>query len=80
MSVPEGVLRARQIEGPELQISITNVASGPLSSCLLHMDVLSQRKEWVEVGAGQLLASGLGIWPDDRYLSRRARSAGDHKK
>jgi hypothetical protein len=32
------------------------------------MDVLTQRKEWIDIGLGQLLASGSGIYVDDRYV------------
>lgn len=53
---------------PQLLISIANVASDPRPSCLLHMDVLTQRREWIEVGFGQLLASGVGIHAGERYV------------
>lgn len=60
--------RARLLERPQLLVSIQNVALDPRPSCLLRMDVMTQRKEWIDVGLGQPLASGLGIWSDDRYV------------
>jgi Domain of unknown function (DUF4915) len=32
------------------------------------MDVTTQHKEWIDVGLGQLLASGVGICADEKYL------------
>lgn len=56
------------IEPPQLLISIQNVASDPRESCLLQMDPATQRREWIDVGVGQLLASGLGIFADDEHI------------
>jgi Domain of unknown function (DUF4915) len=53
---------------PRLLISIQNVALDPRPSCLLLFDVASQRKQWIDIGLGQLLASGLGIYGDDRHI------------
>jgi hypothetical protein len=58
----------RPFERPQLLLSIQNVASDPRPSCLLHLDVLTNRKQWVDVGLGTLLASGLGIHADDRHV------------
>ncbi len=52
----------------QLLISIPNVASSPRPSCLLSMDVLTQRMEWIDVGFGQPLASGVGIQADERFV------------
>jgi Domain of unknown function (DUF4915) len=53
---------------PEVLISIPNVAGYPQPSCLLRMDVGNQRGQWIDLGFDQLVASGLGICGDDKYL------------
>ena len=52
----------------QLLISIQNVAADPRPSCLMRMDVTTQRKDWIEVGIGEPLVSGLGICADDQYV------------
>ena len=51
-----------------LLLSIPNVAAHPQPSCLLCLDPATQSKEWVEVGYGDLLVSGAGIYADDRCI------------
>ena len=59
---------SKLLERPQLLISIANVAFSPRLSCLLHMDVVTHRRQWVDVGLGRPLVSGVGISADDRYV------------
>jgi glucose/arabinose dehydrogenase len=52
----------------ELLVSICNVAAHPRPSCLLRLDVETQRADWVDTGVGELLVSGAGICSDERYV------------
>lgn len=54
--------------GQHMLISIMNVAASPRPSCLLRLDMETLESEWVEVGIDRLLASGLGIFDDGRYV------------
>jgi hypothetical protein len=49
-------------------LSIANVAAYPRASCLLHLDLPTLAKQWVDVGFGEDLASGVGIHADERFL------------
>jgi hypothetical protein len=53
---------------PHLLVSICNVAANPRPTCLLRLDVETQRVQWIDVGAEELLVSGVGICTDDRYV------------
>ena len=63
-----GAGRSRALDRSVVLISFANVAAQPLRSCLLRFDVVAQRGEWVDVGLGQLLASGVGICADDQHV------------
>jgi hypothetical protein len=52
----------------ELLVSICNVAARPRPTCLLRLDVESQRGEWVDVGVGEPLVTGAGICTDERHV------------
>jgi hypothetical protein len=56
------------LDHPQLLVSITNVANRPRQSCLLRLDAVTQHGEWIDVGFGQLLASGTGICADNEYI------------
>jgi hypothetical protein len=53
---------------PQLLISIANVASVPRPSCLLRFDAVTRHGDWIDIGFGQLLASGVGIRADDKFV------------
>jgi len=53
---------------PQLLVSIPNVAAFPRASCLMRLNVETQGKEWIDIGFGDLLASGSGIYADDRFV------------
>lgn len=57
-----------RVEPSRMLISIMNVAANPKPSCLLLMDLTTKATEWVDVGLDCMLASGLGIYDDDRYV------------
>jgi Domain of unknown function (DUF4915) len=58
----------RFLDRPQLLISIANVAADPRPSCLLHVDTATERTAWVDIGVGQPLASGTGIFADDLFV------------
>ena len=68
MDERSGRRRPRELAHPELLLSFANVASHPRPSCLLRVNIATQHGEWIDVGLGELLASGVGICADDRYL------------
>lgn len=52
----------------DLLVSICNVAADPRPSCLLRLDMESQRADWVDTGVGEPLVSGAGICTDDDHV------------
>jgi hypothetical protein len=57
--------------------SIANRAAFPLPSCLFAVDILTQRREWIDVELGQPVASGLGICADETYVYHVCQSSPD---
>lgn len=55
-------------DSTELLISIANVGSYPRPSCLLRMNAETHARDWVDVGVGQDLVTGVGIHADDQYV------------